>query len=100
MDPKEHPSDAVRRAVRRSLVLDQWEREMDDDRRQGMPRREDDAERTLTDADVNAIVERFQEAVTKRFYTDIGRGVIASCKRALIIVLIGFAAYGSWKGMK
>jgi hypothetical protein len=57
-------------------------------------------DRTLTDADVNAIVERFQSVVTKQFYSDVGRGVVAACKRALIVVLIGFAAYGSWKGIK
>lgn len=70
-----------------------------DDRRQA-PRRAEDLNRTLTDEDVDAIVARFQEVVTKQFYTDIGKGVIAACKRALIVLLIGFAAYGSWKGMK
>lgn len=61
---------------------------------------EKDEGRKLSDADVNAIVDRFQEVVTKQFYADVGKGVIAACKRGLIVVLIGFAAYGSWKGMK
>lgn len=57
-------------------------------------------ERNLTDADVRAIVDEMEERMTARFYGDLGRGVWAVIWKAIIMAMIGLAAYGSIKGMK
>jgi hypothetical protein len=57
-------------------------------------------ERKLTDDDVRAIVEQVEAAVALRFYGDIGRGVWSLFKKALLMAIVGFAAYGSFKGVK
>lgn len=62
---------------------------------------EDDADlkrhRTLTDEDVTAIVERLRADMTKQFYNDLGRGVWAVVKSAVIAVALMIAAWGAVK---
>jgi hypothetical protein len=57
-------------------------------------------ERKLTDADIDAIVDRFENKVAERFYGDLGRGVWGVVWKAIVAVIVGIAAYGSLKGMK
>lgn len=57
-------------------------------------------QRNLTDADVKAIVEQAVETVAQRLYGDLGRGVWDMVKKAALVAIVGFAAYGSMKGMK
>ncbi len=59
-----------------------------------------DENRNLTDDDVKAIVEKMEAAVVARFYNDLGRGVWAVVWKAIVVALIGIAAYGALKGMK
>lgn len=58
------------------------------------------AERTLTDADAEAIAAALERRVTKRFYEDLGRGLWAWVWRGVVAGLIGFAAYSGMKGLK
>ena len=53
------------------------------------------AERTLSNADVEAIVDALQQRVVQNFYRDLGRGVWGFVKKALLIVLLTLAAYGA-----
>lgn len=53
--------------------------------------------RSLTDADVEAIVTVLQARVTKQFYTDLGRGVWGLAWRGIVIALVAIAAFGAWK---
>ncbi|MYM65425.1 hypothetical protein GTP45_01080 [Pseudoduganella sp. FT55W] len=57
-------------------------------------------DRKLTDSDVEAIVQLLDKKVTERFYSDLGRGVWAMLWKAIIVTIVGIAAYGSVKGMK
>ena len=57
-------------------------------------------ERTLTDADVRAIVDEMEQRMAARFYGDIGRGVWSMARKALLIAVVVIAAYGSTKGFK
>ena len=54
--------------------------------------------RNLTDSDVEAIVDALEERITKKFYTDLGKGVWASVWRAIVTVALIVAAYGASKG--
>ncbi len=56
--------------------------------------------RNLTDADVAAITDALEKRMTERFYNDIGRGVWSMVWKAVVVALVGIAAYGSMKGMK
>lgn len=59
-----------------------------------------EVDRKLTDDDVKAIVDQLETRVSERFYGDLGRGVWAVVWKALILAIIGIAAYGSTKGFK
>lgn len=49
-----------------------------------------DSNRTLTDADIEAILE----AAKSRFYKDLGKGFWGIVWKAVLVVLIGIAAHG------
>lgn len=57
-------------------------------------------ERSLTDDDVKAIVDQLETRWVERFYGDLGRGVWGVIWKAIVVALVGLAAYGSVKGMK
>lgn len=50
--------------------------------------------RNLTDADVEAIVAKLKTELVEDFYGDLGRGVWAFVKKALIGLLLLLAIYG------
>lgn len=50
--------------------------------------------RNLTDADVEAIVAKLKNELVEDFYGDLGRGVWAFVKKALIGLLLLLAIYG------
>ncbi|MRW88882.1 hypothetical protein GJ699_02670 [Duganella sp. FT80W] len=56
-------------------------------------------DRKLTDADVEAIVQLLDKKVTERFYSDLGRGVMGLVWKAIVVAIVGVAAYGSLKGI-
>lgn len=49
--------------------------------------------RTLSDADVTAIVDKLKEEIVKDFYDEVGRGVWMWIKKAFFAMLILIAAY-------
>ncbi len=49
--------------------------------------------RTLTDADIAAIVEKLKQEIVKDFYGEVGRGVWMWVKKAFFAMLILIAAY-------
>lgn len=55
--------------------------------------------RNLTDKDVEAIVDALEERITKKFYTDLGKGVWATVWRLLVALALFLAAYGANKGI-
>jgi hypothetical protein len=57
-------------------------------------------ERNLTDDDVKAIVDQLENRWIERFYGDLGRGVWGVIWKAIVVALVGLAAYGSVKGIK
>ena len=61
---------------------------------------EDPGERTLTNADVQAIANAIWRKGRDEFYNDLGKGVWSAAKAVIVAALIALAAYGSWKGMK
>ncbi len=56
--------------------------------------------RLLTDDDVQAITDALEKRVVERFYGDLGKGVWALVWKAIILAILGVAAYGSIKGIK
>lgn len=54
--------------------------------------------RNLTDGDVEAIVDALEERITKKFYTDLGKGVWAAVWRTLLTAALIVAAYGATRG--
>jgi hypothetical protein len=56
--------------------------------------------RTLTDEDVQAITDSMEARMAARFYGDLGKGVWSLAWKAIIVAIVGIAAYGSLKGMK
>lgn len=56
--------------------------------------------RTLTDADIAAIVAQAEAAFVARFYSDLGKGVWGILWKALVMAALGIAAYGGFKGIK
>jgi len=55
-------------------------------------------ERTLTDADVEAIVTKLQQRWAESFYKDLGKGVWERAKQTIMLAIVLLAAYGAWKG--
>lgn len=59
-----------------------------------------EGQRNLTDADVEALADEMEKRIANRFYGDVGRGVWALAWKALLLGILGIAAYGSFKGLK
>lgn len=55
-------------------------------------------QRTLTDADVEALTEALRKKWIASFYQDLGRGVWALVWRAVVLAICAIAAYGALKG--
>lgn len=55
-------------------------------------------DRKLTDDDIDALAEALKEKMVEEFYRDLGYGVWAYIWRAIILMLIGLAAYGATRG--
>ena len=56
--------------------------------------------RILTDADVEAIVTLLKAEIVADFYRDVGRGVWASAKKALVWIVILLAVVGLMNNSK
>lgn len=56
--------------------------------------------RTLTDADVKAITDAFFKRAKSEFYQDLGKGIWSFVWKAIVLSMIGIAAYGGLKGAK
>jgi hypothetical protein len=56
-----------------------------------------ESNRSLTDADVEAITEALREKVIMEFYKDLGRGVWGLVWRLIVLAIIAIAAFGSLK---
>lgn len=50
--------------------------------------------RTITDADVDAIVARLEQRAAQRFQINVGRGVLGLVWKAVMLLLIFLAGYG------
>jgi hypothetical protein len=69
--------------------------------RKGLAQMENNARpRNLTDADVDALVSKFQDRFTRQFYLDLGKGVWKVAWQALVVIVILVAAYGHFNGGK
>ena len=51
-------------------------------------------QRTITDADVDAIVMKLEQRAAQRFQINIGRGVLGLAWKAVFMLLIFLAGYG------
>jgi hypothetical protein len=58
------------------------------------------SQRTLTDADVDAITQALEKRMVEGFYRDIGKGVWSIAKRAFLLLVAALAAYGYYRGIK
>ena len=56
------------------------------------------SDRTLTDADVQAIVSAFETRMTEKFYRDLGKGLLGLVWKGLLGALLFIAAYGAYRG--
>lgn len=54
-------------------------------------------QRTLTDADVEALTEAMRKKWITSFYQDLGKGVWALVWRAVVLAIVLVAAYGAIK---
>jgi hypothetical protein len=54
--------------------------------------------RTLSDADIDAIALRLKEHFVKDFYTDIGRGVWGTVRKGLVWIILAGCVYFAAKG--
>jgi hypothetical protein len=57
-------------------------------------------QRTLTEADVKAIVDELEKRAAQRFQINVGRGVLGLAWKALLLLLVWLAAYGAAGGFK
>lgn len=57
------------------------------------------SDRTLTDADVEAIASSLEKRLVENFYRDIGKGVWGFAKKTLIALMLLLAAYGGLKSL-
>lgn len=55
-------------------------------------------ERNLTDSDVEAICDELESRFAKRFYLNVGKGVVGIILRWVLYGIIFLAAYGAAKG--
>jgi hypothetical protein len=58
------------------------------------------SQRTLTDADVDAITQALEKRMVEGFYRDIGKGVWGIAKKAFFLLVAALAAYGYYKGVR
>lgn len=58
------------------------------------------SDRNLTDADVEAIAEKMEEAMMRRLQLNIGKGILSIAWKWIIVGLIALAAYGAAGGFK
>lgn len=54
--------------------------------------------RTLTEADVRAIVDELERRATQRFQLNIGRGILSLAWKACFYLMLWLAAYGAAGG--
>ena len=59
-----------------------------------------ESKRNLTEADVEAIVDALEERLTKKFYSDVGKGVWDMVWKTVIVGVVAVAAYGASRGIK
>ena len=52
-------------------------------------------ERTISDADVEAIAAAMERRLEQRFVTDVGKGFLGFIRKALFLGLLAIAAYGA-----
>jgi hypothetical protein len=55
-------------------------------------------QRTLTDADIEAIVNKAEQVILARFYRNLGMGLWSMAWRAVVVAIVGIAAYGALSG--
>lgn len=60
----------------------------------------DQEHRNLTDEDIRALADEMEQRLVDRFYSNVGRGVWGMVWRVVIVVLMGLASYGAWRGFK
>lgn len=58
-----------------------------------------DKERTLTDADIEAITNSLRKKIITSFYLDVGKGVWSIAWKVILIGLLFLAAYGAHRGL-
>lgn len=56
--------------------------------------------RSLTDADIKAIVSELEKSMKASFYNDIGKGVFGLVKKLMWMGALALAAYGASKGIE
>ena len=49
---------------------------------------------TLTEADLDRIVDKLEKRLLGRFYINLGKGVWAIAWKGLVVLLLGIAAFG------
>jgi predicted phage tail protein len=54
--------------------------------------------RNLTDDDVSALADEMEKRMVNRFYGNLGRGVWGIVWKAVVIAIVGVAAYGAIRG--
>ncbi|MDR7257767.1 hypothetical protein J2X47_001947 [Sphingomonas sp. BE270] len=57
-------------------------------------------QRTLSDADVSAIVDGLEKRITEKFYRDIGKGIWGLLWKAILSAALIIAAYGAMSNGK
>lgn len=57
-------------------------------------------ERTLTDADVDAIAEKLEAAMMRRLQVNVGKGVLAIAWKWILYGIVLLAGYGAAGGFK
>ncbi|WP_143040705.1 hypothetical protein [Paraburkholderia caballeronis] len=57
-------------------------------------------ERTLTDADVEALAAKLEENIARRLYLNVGKGVLAVAWKWVVLGVIMLGAYGAGGGFK
>lgn len=103
MDPNNTPAaNDVRQSMRGSMHRngDVMRKPAVEDDRRATIRRAEDQGRTLTDADVEALVDRLSAVLEDRIYRNLGKGVWGIAQKAFIALVITLAGYGYIKGIK
>lgn len=54
--------------------------------------------RNLTDADIDALTKRLEDAMVRRFYLNLGEGLWALVWKVFVLGAVALAAYGAYKG--